>query len=498
MTRDKLLKGGVWLGVSRITMLILQLSSTIILAWMLSPEDYGLVAIAMTIVMLLSAVTSMQLGEALIRHQDDGARTTDLAFTMDLIRGLLLSAILALCAMPAAAFFDDPRLFEIIFALSLLPLISGLSNPCRYLRQKILVFKYEVIIEISQKLVAVATTLFIAYVYGSYWALVVGALVEQLWGTALSYVLIRYRPRLKLAGFRKLLDFSVWLTFGQAVNTLNWHLEYLLIGKFLGPAPLGVYRMGGNLAQTPVAGLMAPIRQVVYPGFTSITQDHDNKPHDEERVRIAYQRAQSLTTVFALPVGVGFALIADPFVRLALDPRWHEVTYIIQFLAAVFAFQTLGSLVQPLAMAKNETRILFIRAFQMLAIRLPIILVCLYVWSIPGVVVARVLTGAIGMLVNMFLVRRLIQLPILSQIKVNIRAIVSVVAMAIGVSLISAEFGVIESRIGLVWQILFEIAAGSIIYTGTMILMWLAMKRPHGPETELRGVFQKRFSRALG
>ena len=489
------MKGGLWLAVARVMVNVFQIVGTVVAAWFLSPSDFGLVAIATTIAILLNSMTHMQLGEALIRHKQDGDDTVDVAFTLGLLRGLLLAAVILVLAEPVAGFYGDDRLIGIMQVLSLMPLVLGLTNPRRYLQQRELIFTYEIIITLTQKFLAMIVTLTIAFTYQTYWALVIGALSEHVFGTILSYLLIRYRPRLRFSGFGRILNFSVWLTLGAAINTFNWRVEFLLIGKFLGMAPLGIYRMGSNLAQNPTSALMTPVRQVVFAGFTSVIKDPGSL-EDPQRVRNAYQRTQALTTALALPIGVGFALIADPLVRLVLDSRWYDTIYIVQYLSVVFALQTLGSLVAPLAMARDQTRLLFIRDTQMLFIRLPMIVFGLYAFALPGVVIARAISGAIGVTINMFLVRRLIGLPVLAQLRANARSLASIAIMAASVSLISAQFGMIDNRLLLAGQIACEILIGGVTYAAAMVGIWWASGKPAGPETEMIGVIHGRLRKA--
>ena len=127
----------------------------------------------------------------------------------------------------------------------------------------------------------------------------------------------------------------------------------------------------------PTREATSPLTQTIYPGFSSIRDD-------PARLAAAYQRAQALVAAVALPAGIGVAVIADPLVRLALGEKWAPVIFIIQALASVYALQTLGSLVQPLGMAKGETRLLFIRDTQMLFVRVPVMIAGLMLYGLAG------------------------------------------------------------------------------------------------------------------
>ncbi|MGB5799813.1 MAG: polysaccharide biosynthesis C-terminal domain-containing protein, partial [Mesorhizobium sp.] len=182
---------------------------------------------------------------------------------------------------------------------------------------------------------------------------------------------------------------------------------------------------------------------------------------------------------------------ADPLVRLALGEKWAPVIFIIQALASVFALQTLGSLVQPLGMARGETRLLFVRDTQMLLVRVPIMIAGLLVAGLPGVVVGRVFTGLASAAVNMVLVRRLIDLPVRRQVQANLRALVSVAVMAAGVALANGQLAHTADRPMLALQLATLVALGGFLYCAATFLLWELTGRPQGPETEVQRILGK-------
>lgn len=485
---NKALKGGALLAVARIAINLLQAAATILVAWYLSPDDYGIAAIAMTVLLIVASLSEMQLGEALIQHKTADRSIVDTVWTMGMLRGVILGAIVALLARPVSQFYGDSRLYEVMLVVALQPLISGFVNPRRFLQEREMIFRQEFIISLVQKFFSVAATIALAIWLENYWALIVGALIEVVLGLLISFAILPYRPRFSLTGVKEIFGFSVWLTLGQFVNTINWRVEYLFIGKVLGLGSLGIYRFGSNLAQLPTQELMAPVRKVTLSGFASVLNNQDND-YDDSAICRAYQKAQAFSTALALPVGVGFAMVAPTFAAALLADSWQPAVIIMQCLSAVFAFQTLGSLVQPLAMARGETRLLFIRDLQMLVVRLPIILGALYIWALPGIVAARVLTGAIAIAVNMFLIRRLIGLGVAAQLHANLRALVSVTVMAASLWVLQQFLGAEADRVSLMLRLFAEIAVGAGVYVACSAVMWRLMHKPQGPEHELLRIF---------
>jgi len=452
-------------------------ASTILLARLLTPDDFGLVAIAVALLAIINAVTSLSLSEALIQLRNPTRAHLDTAWTMNVARGLLIAAIFAVIARPMAYFFDDPRLIDVILVMGLTVLVTGLSSPRQALMQRSLVFHQEFVIEVDGKMVAVGTNIAIALIYKSYWALIWGALAGQIATVLVTYIMMPYRPRFSIERFKDIWSFSFWLTLSQAINTLNWRFDQFLIGKFLGRSSLGVYSMGDNLAQMPTREVATPLTRTLFPGFATLV----DKP---EYLRDAYVRAQTFLTTIVLPVGVGMALIAAPLVELAMGEKWIPSIFVIQALASIFALQTIGSLAQPLALSQGRTQLLFKRDCQLFAARIPIIVIGMLLGGLTGIVLARVITGTMGIGFNIAIVRSLTGLTVSRQICANARPVAGIGAMVAVV--LSARLWWAHSLgdMSLLSDLALSIALGATTYIGAIILLWALAGFPDGPERD--------------
>lgn len=480
----RLIKGSMWLSLSRAVVNSLATLSTFVLAWYLTPSDFGLVALATTMLLIVTTATELSLTQALIRHEAPQESHFSAAWTLNATRGLVLCLFLAACAYPASVFYDDPRLIGIMVALGVSVFLGGLTNPRLVMLQRNLIFWQEFVLSVSQKFTGFVAAVAIAMIFRSYWALVIGTLVSQATNVITSYLVLPFRPRITFLHSREFFSYSAWLAASQITNTLNWRFDYLLIGKVLGGSALGYYTVGSNLARLPTREATLPLTQTIFPSFAGIRDD-------PMRLAAAYQRVQALVSAIALPAGIGVATIADPLIRLTLGEKWVPAVFIIQSLASVYALQTLGSLVQPLGMAKGETRLLFMRDTQMLLVRVPIIFAGLMLYGMPGVIFCRVFTGLLSAFVNMILVQRLIGITVLEQLTANARALISIAVMAAGVSLVSTYLPPAADRFALATELAVLVALGTVLYCGSTLLLWLLMKRPTGPETEILKILGK-------
>lgn len=475
-----MVRGSAWLTAARVISNGLAFCSTIVLARLLSPEDFGLVALATSIQMIALAVTELSLSQALVQHRDPNESHFNTVWTLGVIRGVFLAFLLCVFAPLISRGFGDERLEFILYAIALSVFIAGLGNPRFAMLQRQLIFKQEAFLAVLSRTTMVLASITVAVIWKSYWALIVGVLASQIVASSSTYLFLPYLPRFSLQRFSEIWSFSVWLTLGKAINTINWRFDHLLVGGTLGQAVLGIYSTGSNLAQLPTREALAPLNSTFFPAFSRIADD-------PQRLRDGYRRGQAFLTFAALPIGLTLALIADPLIVLAMGEKWRGAIPVVQVLTVVFALQTLGSMVTALGMATGNTRLLFVRDIQMFFVRLPIIIVGTIYWGLPGLLVSRAIAGLFATVVNMFLVRRLIKMSVTEQFRINRRNLFAALVMILGTIAMQLYFFDVEPgdlHNGAI-MIAVSIFAGLFIYFGTVFATWAATGRAKGPETEL-------------
>lgn len=483
-TRARLLKGSAWITGARVLSNLLGLVGMIILARLLAPADFGLVAFGTTLFMIFASITAVAVSEALVQHREPTVEHLNTAWTISILRAALLSLLFAAAAWPCARLFHDSRLIGVMLTLSATSFLGGFGNPRAIMLTKELVFWQQFMLQAVQSVASLVVSVAVGVIYHSYWALLLGGLAGQVLNVAASYTVLPFRPAFCLRHSRELLSFSIWLTLCQIVSTINWRLDQLVIALFNGRAALGYYTVGDSLAVLPSREAVTPLTSTLFPAFANLTGER-------QRLSMAYQSAQALVTAIALPVGTGVALLADPLVRLTLGPRWLQAVFVIQMLAWVYAFQTLGNLAQPLAMAAGETKLLFKRDWQGLILRAPLIVLGACLGGIHGILYARAAIGTVGILLNTSIVTRITGLTFAAQMGVNFRSVLSTLIMAAAVAgnslLLPASFGF--------WPCIIEIAVlgsvGAFVYVSCSLILWVAMDRPSGPETEILSVAGK-------
>lgn len=481
---DRVVKGTAWLGLASMIVNALSVISTFVLARLLSPADFGLVALGTTMMLIITEITELSLAQALVRHQAPTREHFDTAWSLNALRGFVLSTLFAAAAAPISRLYEDARLIEIILALAASIFLGSLANPYRVMLTRNLIFWQDFALNVGQKIAGVAVSISVAYVFRSYWALVAGILATQIVNIAISYIVYPYAPRFRLVHTRELFSFSAWLTAARVVDTLNWRFDTLFAGKMLGSVSLGHYSFGGTLAAIPTRETTTPLRQTFFPAFASMQGDN-------RRMAAAYQRGQAVLTAIAMPAGLGAALVADPLIRLVMGEKWVPAIFIVQALSVVFALQTIGSAVDSVCMAQGQTRLLFVRGLQMLAVRVPVIIAATTLFGIVGLVFARAFTGLLTTLLNMLLARRLVGVSLLAQLGANARSLIASVTMAAAALGVESAVPFADTPSGYLIEVIAVGTTALATYVLVSFMLWTIRGRPAGPEHEISELAMK-------
>lgn len=472
---DVLTRGASILLASRIIVNFLTFVSTIVLARFLSPADFGLVAIAITVMALLTAVTEMSLSNALIQQKDVGDDLFHAAWSLGVLRGLGLAFLLGAMAYPTAHVYGDSRLAPIMLIFACSVGVGGFANPRMVVFVRDLDFRQSFIFAVAGKLAGVIVSLGIVYFYHSYWAIVASIFASQATNVFTSFAIAPFKPRFSLRRASDIIGFSIWLTAGQIVGSLNWRFDQLLLGYFLGKTELGLYTVGDNLAAMPTREAMLPLTATMFPAFSKFEQTADLA-----RVKLAYQKSQAIAVALTLPIGVLFASLAEPIVLLILGEKWVGAAMVVEILAVVFSAQSVGMLAQPLAMAKGKTRTIFHRELLLFVIRIPLVALGLWLGGLFGILIARVISGGLGIYLNVRLADQLIGFTVLQQFFSSVRPAIACVAMYL--SLISIHFPIFDSAFLSAFVLATQMITGLCVYAVSSLLLWRLGGAADGPE----------------
>ncbi|WP_137680697.1 lipopolysaccharide biosynthesis protein [Aurantiacibacter suaedae] len=480
--RSKLIKGVAWIGAARVMVNSLGVISTVALARLLMPGDFGLIAIATAVIGIIGVISEFSLYKALVQRDNPEPEHFHTVWTMNVIRGAIVGAIIALLAVPLSRFYGDERLSDILMLMAVTTLVGSFVNPMLAVFERELQFHQSFILSLTGKVVGFLATVGIAYFYRSYWALVIGPLITECVLVAMSYLLFPFMPRPSLSRYRELLSYSIWLTFGKWVQAINWRADPLLLGYFLSPQLLGQYSMGHRVTSKSIGEAIEPLRQVLFPAFSRIKNEPD-------RLRHGYLRAQGVLCLICFPIAAGLASVAPEFVVVALGPKWDLAIPIVQLTAMLRLLQITVNL-NALAMATGHTKEMFGRDIRALIVRWPMILTGVYLgWGdayhiLLGAICGMLASAVLNNFLNMRLVQKITTITVTDHLIALWRPAVAAAMMALAVLAVRPWLLFGTDFQGLVLRLCVMVPLGAIVYLSALLSIWVLTGRRDGVETE--------------
>ena len=336
-------------GVNR----ALGIISMIVLARLLAPQDYGLVAISGLLLMFVRMFSETGINSFLLSRRELTRSMLDTAWTMRLLTRIVVAAVLFLGARPLAAFYDMPELETVMRVVAVLPLLEGLSSPGLFILTRALQFKRITVMNVSVKLAAFATTVTLAFELRSYWALVIGDVVTGVGLLIGSYVVHGYRPRIAFGGFGTQWAFSKWMYLSGIFGFCRAKADLFLVSRSFELSSLGVYSLAREIAVLPEQQAIRPLGNVF---ITTINTCRD----DSGKTAAAFEGLVVVTAALLVPAATGLYVVAPWLVEAALGERWLPAIPVLKALAALSCTFALASLTRHALVAMERPRQVFL------------------------------------------------------------------------------------------------------------------------------------------
>ena len=315
---EKAIRGIPWTFLTLAGSRLVQIGAMVVLARLLVPADFGLVAIALTISIFLGLVASLGLGGVFVVEQDLDDRAKGTYLTLFLAMGAGFAVVMAATAPALASIFDDPRLDDIILAMSVMVFFSGgLNWFYEALMQRELEFRNRFVAQMVQAVTYSATGIVLAALGAGVWSLVTGQIVGAAAYAAALLTLAPYRVRpafdrvAAARGIQEGRGFLVQTVTGFAAQ----NVDIVIVGRVLGAARLGYYSMAVRLSELPNWIIAESVAKVTFPGFARMR-------HRGEDVTPAFLSALKLVAFATCPLGIVLSGAAEPVVLVVFGERW--------------------------------------------------------------------------------------------------------------------------------------------------------------------------------
>ncbi|MGB3721748.1 MAG: lipopolysaccharide biosynthesis protein [Pacificimonas sp.] len=483
--------GAAMLAFGRFIVRSLSLVNLAVLARLLSPEDYGIVALALIAVGLIQVFSDVRITDALIALDDLTPLHLNTAFTIQFLRGALIAAALVLFASPIAGFLGDDAIAPVLMALSLALIFDGLRNPAFYLYQRNIDFSKEVTRDVIMQIIGSIVVIASAIYLRNYWALVLGTLAGRFCGAAMTYYRVPTQIGISLRHWREFLGFGGWLTGAAMLGQLNEAAPRILLGRLVGTAPVGIWTVGRETSALAASELIAPLRRTLFPGFSAIK-------HDKERLKRSYVLAQAVMFGVALPIGIGMTLVAEEIILILVGPKWADAVFVVQVagILSALSFSLIAS--HSILMSLGKTRIIFWRSLFGAVLMWPAIWFGIDAFGFRGAVIAHGAVTVILILLNLTIASRFAATGAFAGIFASWRSFLSVAAMSAVVVALKPAAQVDPDPVGVLLGVLPTILAGAATYILIHLALWRIARRPDGIEAQIAHYLKKTDYAAIG
>ena len=428
---QKVTKGTLWVTVSAICSRGLGLISSIILARLLLPSDFGLLAIATAIVSMMQGLTTTGFGSALIQKQEKSEDFLNTAWTFELAKYFILFLILFFLAPLFALFFKEPAAIAVLRVISFSLIFQGLRNiGIIYFRKK-LDFKKQFIFSIVPQIIYIIVVIPLAFILRNVWALVWANVVRGLVVCVISYIMHPYRPHLdfNINKAKELFNFGKWILGSSIILIIRTQGITMFVGKFLGIPILGFYNRAGAFSTTLFQQLTQIIWQVGYPAYSQLQKV-------TVRLKRAYLLTLKLLTFSGLPMAGGLLILSWDFTHLFLTDKWIAIVPIIQVLclSAMIGFITTpaGIMFQAVGKPSIGTKI---EAAGVMILAITIYPLSLK-WGITGTALSFLLSTLIILPVHCYMAIKILKCTVAEFIRPILLAMINTGIMMIAVFIV--------------------------------------------------------------
>ncbi|HVE90590.1 MAG TPA: lipopolysaccharide biosynthesis protein, partial [Burkholderiaceae bacterium] len=471
--RREIATGAAWMVLFRLIDRSLGLISTVILARLLLPADFGLVAMAMSIIGLIELATAFSFEIALIQKANPARVHYDTAFTLNILLATGGAVLTLGLAHPAAAFYDEPRLVPVMLAIGAAWLISGFENVGTVNFRRNMDFRREFRFLAYKRVISFGVAIAAAVTLRSYWALVIGMVTGRVAGVILGYLLEPFRPRLSLAASRQLFSFSGWMLVTNIAGAVVSKIPQFFVGRMFGAQTLGAYTVGAEIAQLAHTELVAPINRAMIPGYSRLADDLD-------AFRLTCIDSAGAILLLVLPASVGMAILAGPIVRVLLGEQWSEAVPVIQVLAFSGAVNAIVSNNHAAYVALGRPQLSAFILLSRVAVLIPLLFLLSTQLGLLGIVYAEFAAAAASLLVSYPMLFRQLRIPVLGYVRALWRPTLASAIMGFLVYGVLQLFAPHYSVATAVRDLVTGVVVGVLTYG---LMLWGLWRLSHRPDT---------------
>ena len=474
---ERVVRGAGWVFAGKIAGQTLTLIKLVVLARLLAKTDFGLYGIVLLSIATLQTFSQTGFDKALIQRKGDIKPYLDTAWTVQIIRGILLALILFAIAPAIGWFFNEIRVVSMLRVMCISVLLGGFQNIGVIYFQRAFEFRKNFVYDVGSALISLVVGVILAITLRSAWALVWAGMAGAGARVILSYLLIRSRPRARFVMQEtvEMFQYGRWVLAYTVLAFLATQGDDIFLGKVIGASALGIYQVAFHIANAPTTEISNVIGTVMFPAYARVQ-------HDQERLGRAFLSAFEVTLVLCLPISMFIITAAPEIVIGLLGSKWKEAIVPLQLLAVAGFMRTLTATGGPVFAGTGNPQLDFWMNFW----RVSIMALTIYPLTKFFGVAGTSLSVVLGLFATVPVCTRVLPIVRINWKELLARcwpALVLAVLVPVGVYMIKL-LPYINIQMVLVWQTL---AASTLCVAGSL-LIWRWFRR--GPFAQMAKAYE--------
>lgn len=478
--KQRTIRAIAWTGAIQLLSQIINFALSILLARLLAPEDFGLVAMVLIFIGFSQLLCDFGLSAALIQKKSVTKQEAFSCFVFNCLLGFTFTLLLYTCRDSISSFYNDTRLIEIVSFIAPIFIISSASSVPKAMLARELHHKQISLIEMTSMIAGTIVALIMAINDFGFWSLI----YQQIVNYSLKSLMLIIASKLTLTkiNFReikKLFGFSANVFSTQVLQQISLQADKVIIGKFLSATELGLYSRAFHLTTFPIKNVSTVIASVMFPALSKIKNNPD-------KVGKIYLRAIGLIALVTFPILAGFAVLSEPIINFLLGEKWLPMQKFLIFFSLIGMIVSIATITGSFYLSQG-------RADLQLKINLvtqPLQIVLLLVgiqYGIDGLLVSYALSKIIAAFVTWYTLSNLLNLTVFKILNQLTKPFISTIAMSLAVYFLNQNI-VVESSL---LEIIMSAFVGSIVF----ILFNLASK--NNSLYELMEIVLPKFKKGL-
>ena len=406
MLRVKIIEAAVFQSIIKWVNRLITVITSVFLARILNPDDFGLLAIAMAIMGILEGFTTLGLNAGLIQNDEIVDDDYNVAWTYGyLLRGIFLFFLIFFISDWIALFYNTNELSLVLKVLSIQQIFYAFSNIWLIEYYRKVEYRKDFIISIASQFARILTVIPLAIYLKNIWALVAGLLVKSFVGLILQYSIIQKRPRLNFDfnKFKKLFLFSIPIIGVQIVTIIKNSIDKILLGKLLGVTQLGYYQIASRFGFELPSEIKSVVSQVMFPAFSRIK-------NSKERLKTGFINVLTITFIVSIPFCAFLFINTNNIVLVLLGDKWVDAIPAMRILVVAGFFQITHSILNPLYKGFGKPKFEFYVSLLQSVLAIGFIIILTYEYGIVGTAYSMLLALFLPLFASWFFLKKILNI----------------------------------------------------------------------------------------